>query len=144
MSPIHTRVAEYARISPSEAEEAAMSVEVARRHFTVDDFSRMMEAGIFGEDDRVELIEGAVIEMSPIGSTHAACVKLLNSLLSKRFGDRYIISVQDPIVLTNETEPEPDIALLKYRADFYASELPHARSVHLVIEVADTSLEYDR
>jgi Uma2 family endonuclease len=121
-----------------------MSVQLARRHFTVDDFARMVEAGILTEDDRVELIDGEILEMSPIGSAHAACVKLLNSILSQRSSGRYIVSVQDPIVLTNSTEPEPDIALLRHRRDYYAKALPRARDTYLVIEVADSSVDYDR
>ena len=121
-----------------------MSVELARWQFTVEDYSRMIEAGIFGEDDRVELINGEIIEMSPIGSAHAACVKLLNAILSQRFAGRYIVSVQDPVVLNDASEPEPDVALLKHRADFYRGSHPQARHIVLVIEVADTSVDYDR
>jgi Uma2 family endonuclease len=104
----------------------------------------MSEAGILSEDDRVELIEGELIKMSPIGISHAACVNRLNSVLNRRAGDQVIISVQNPIRLDRYSEPEPDLALLKYRDDFYAQEHPAAGDVVLIIEVADTSVEYDR
>jgi Uma2 family endonuclease len=94
--------------------------------------------------DRIELIEGEVIYMSPIGSRHAACVKRLNALLSKLLADQVIISIQDPIQLSNFSEPEPDVALLRPRDDFYASHLPTPSDVLLIIEVADTSIEYDQ
>jgi Uma2 family endonuclease len=121
-----------------------MSVQVEKWVFTVDEYHRMSEAGILSEDDRVELIEGEIIKMSPIGKYHAACVKRLNSVLNWRAGEYAIISVQDPIRLDDYSEPEPDIALLKDRNDFYAQELPSAEDVLLIIEVADTSVEYDR
>jgi Uma2 family endonuclease len=121
-----------------------MSVQVEKWVFTVDEYHRMSEAGILSEEDRVELIEGEIIKMSPIGKYHAACVKRLNSALNRRAGDYAIISIQDPIRLGDRSEPEPDIALLKPRDDFYAQELPTAEDVLLIIEVADTSAEYDR
>src|SRR5215470_3510676 len=119
-----------------------MSVEVAKWAFTSDEYHRMLRAGILSEDDRVELIQGEIIKMSPIGSRHAACVKRLNSILSKSL-DRVVISVQDPVALNDYSEPQPDIALLKPRDDFYAGSLPTADDVLLIIEVADASLEYD-
>ncbi len=121
-----------------------MSVQVEKWIFTVDEYRLMSEAGILSEDDRVELIEGEIIKMSPIGKFHAACVKRLNSILNRRVGDNAIISVQDPIRLNEYSEPEPDLALLKPRQDFYAHELPAAADVLLIIEVADSSAEYDR
>lgn len=121
-----------------------MSVQIEKWVFTVDEYHRMSEAGILSEDDRVELIGGEIIKMSPIGKYHAACVKRLNSVLNRRVGEYAIISVQDPIRLDDYSEPEPDIALLKPRDDFYAQELPTAEDVLLIIEVADTSVEYDR
>jgi Uma2 family endonuclease len=121
-----------------------MSVQVEKWIFTVDEYHRMSEAGILSETDQVELIEGEIIKMSPIGKYHAACVKRLNFLLNRRVGDYAIISVQDPIRLDDYSEPEPDIALLKPRDDFYAQELPTVEDVLLIIEVADSSVEYDR
>jgi Uma2 family endonuclease len=121
-----------------------MSVQVEKWVFTVDEYHRMSEAGILTEADRVELIEGEIIKMSPIGKQHAACVKRLNAILSRKVGDAAIISVQDPIRLDDYSEPEPDVALLRPRDDFYSGELPGAEDVFLIIEVADTSVEYDR
>lgn len=98
--------------------------------------------GILGENDRVELIHGEIVEKMPIGNAHAACVKRLNQLLIRAVDDQAIVSVQDPIRL-NDSRPEPDVALLQPRDDFYAHETPTAHDVLLLIEVADTSLEFD-
>lgn len=121
-----------------------MSVQVARRYFSVDEFHRMGAAGIFSEDDRVELIEGEILQMSPIGTRHAACVKRLNVELTTSLGSNAIVSIQDPIQLHDFSEPQPDIAVLKPRADFYAHSLPTAADVLLVVEVSDTTVAYDR
>jgi Uma2 family endonuclease len=121
-----------------------MSVQIVRHPFTVADFARMREAGILTEDDRVELIDGEVRAMSPIGPIHAAIVKRLNTLLSRSLPDTLILSVQDPIHLNDYSEPQPDLAVLQYRDDFYAQAHPVADDVLLVIEVSDTTVEYDR
>jgi Uma2 family endonuclease len=121
-----------------------MSVQIARHWFTVAEYNRMGETGIFSEDDRVELIEGEIFEMSPIGRRHAACVDRLTELFSEQLQRRAIIRVQNPIVLNDYSEPQPDVALLKRREDFYAQSLPIPGDVLLIIEVADTTLEYDR
>jgi Uma2 family endonuclease len=122
-----------------------MSVQVLRRRFTVDEYYRMAEAGILHEDDRIELIEGEIVEMSPIGSRHAACVKRLIGLFSRQVGpESATLGVQDPIHLGEYSEPQPDIALIHPRPDFYASAHPGPADILLLIEVADTSVEYDR
>lgn len=121
-----------------------MSVQIAQRPFTVTEYYRMAEAGILSEDDRLELIEGRIITMAPIGSRHAACVKRLTSLFSNQIGDVAILSVQDPIQLDEYSEPLPDLALLRPRDDFYAQRHPIPADVLLLVEVSDTSLEYDR
>ncbi len=121
-----------------------MLVQVEKRVFSTGEYHKMTEAGILLEDDCVELIEGEIIKMSPIGSRHAACVKRINALLNHRISGAEIVSVQDPILLSDYSEPEPDIALLKFREDFYAQSLPAVNDVLLIIEVADTSIEYDR
>lgn len=121
-----------------------MSRQYAKRWFSVDEYYRMAQAGILTEDDRVELVEGEVIEMSPIGSRHAGCVKRLNTILSRSVGEEIIVSVQDPIHLDEFNEPQPDVALLRWREDFYTKSHPTAADVLVVIEVADTSVEYDR
>ena len=121
-----------------------MSVQIARRSFTVAEYYRMAEAGILSEDDRVELLDGEVIEMSPIGSRHAACVDRLNGFLNGVKGPRFIVRVQNPIRLDDHSEPQPDITLLRVRFDFYAAAHPTPADVMIVIEVADSSVELDR
>jgi hypothetical protein len=120
-----------------------MGVQVQRRLFTVEEYHRMAEAGILSEDDRVELIEGELVAMSPIGSRHAACVARLTALLFPVEG-RGILWVQNPIRLGARSEPQPDVALLRYRPDFYASAHPGPEDVLLVVEVAETSADADR
>jgi Uma2 family endonuclease len=121
-----------------------MSVQIARRSFTVAEYYRMAEAGILSEDDRVELLDGEVIEISPIGSLHAACVDRLNKCLSGVSQEHFIVRVQNPIRLDNYSEPQPDITLLRVRSDFYAGAHPTPADVLVVIEVADSSVELDR
>ncbi len=121
-----------------------MAAQVARRMFTTDEFHRMAAAGILSEDDRVELIDGEIVQMSPIGSPHASCVDRLTALFVRRFGRRAIIRVRNPIVLSRHSEPQPDLAVLKLRTDFYAEKHPGPSDVLLVVEVADTSADYDR
>jgi len=121
-----------------------MSVQIARRYFSVDEYHRMGEAGIFTEDDRVELIEGEILKMTPIGSRHAGTVNRLSSNLYDFLGKRAIVAVQNPILLNDFSEPQPNIAILKPRADFYTQSLPAPADVLAVIEIADTSLAYDR
>ena len=121
-----------------------MAAQFARRLFTTDEFHRMAEAGILAEDDRLELIEGEIVRMSPIGSRHAACVDRLNSLFTARLGKRAIVRVQSPIVANRRSEPQPDLTLLKPRADFYAAKHPGPGDVLLVVEVVDSSADYDR
>ena len=121
-----------------------MAVQILRRRFSVEEYYLMAKAGILKEDDRVELIEGEIVEMSPIGSRHAACVRRLNQYLSQQVGSRALVSGQSPVRLGEHSEPQPDIALLRPRADFYSTAHPGSADVLLLIEVADTSVEYDR
>ena len=121
-----------------------MTTQPQGRVFTVGEYYRMAEANILTEEDRVELIAGQIVAMSPIGSRHAACVKRLNLLLGKMIGDSMLLGVQDPIALDAYSEPEPDLVLLRPRADFYAAAHPAAGDVLLAVEVADTSASYDR
>jgi len=104
----------------------------------------MIEAGILSAADRVELIDGEVVEMSPIGSRHAACVDRLNQILNRLVSDRFIVRVQNPICLDDYSEPQPDLCLLQPRADFYAQTHPTPADVLLVVEVADSSAGFDR
>jgi Uma2 family endonuclease len=121
-----------------------MSIVVQRHQFTVDDFAKMVEAGILAEDDRVELIDGEVRQMSPIGSVHAAIVNRLNTILSELLVRRAIVSIQNPVILNDYTEPQPDLVVLRLKDDYYREALPGPSDVLLLIEVADTTLEYDR
>lgn len=112
--------------------------------FTVDDYHRMAADGILRPDERVELIQGEVVEMTPIGSRHAAVVNQLNGMLVRAANEQVVVSVQNPIHLSMHDEPEPDLALLEPRQDRYSQALPGADAVLLVVEVADSSLPYDR
>lgn len=132
-------------VKPTQEGRKIMPVVLQTHRFTVDDYHRMVEAGILLEEDRVELLSGAIVEMSPIGPLHAGTVKRLSRLFSSRLGGRVIIGVQDPIQLSSaDSEPQPDIALLRPRADFYSRAHPGAADGYLVIEVADTSVDKDR
>lgn len=114
-----------------------------RHRLSVEDYHCMGDAGIFNENDRVELIEGEIIDMAPIGSNHAGTVKLLSNIMKIEVGTQAIVSTQDPVALDSFSEPEPDIALLKPRNDFYRTAHPGPEDVLLIIEVADSSLRYD-
>jgi Uma2 family endonuclease len=121
-----------------------MAIELSRRLFTVHEYYQMAQAGILTEDDRVELIEGEIVQMAAIGSCHAACVDRLNQLFSARVAGRAIVRVQNPVRLSDYSEPQPDLALLRPRADFYAAAHPGPLDVLLLVEVADTSAGIDR
>ena len=121
-----------------------MTTQPRNRAFTVGEYYRMAEADILTEEDRVELIAGQIVAMSPIGSRHAACVDRLNGLLHRQPEQAFIVRVQSPITLDAYSAPEPDLVLLRPRADFYAEAHPSAVDVLLAVEVADTSVDYDR
>lgn len=121
-----------------------MSVEIAKRLFNVEEYERMVETGILTEDDRVELIEGEIVEMSPIGERHAACVARLTSLLVEKLARNAIVWGQNPVNLGERSEPQPDIALLKWRDDFYGHSRPTPDDILLLIEVSDATPKYDR
>ena len=120
-----------------------MEAQVLKRLFSVDEFHQMAEAGVFGEDDRLELLDGEIVQMTPIGSRHAACVMRLNASFGQLWASA-VVSVQGPLVLDEGTEVYPDIALLERRPDFYSQSHPRPGDVLLVIEVADTTGDYDR
>lgn len=124
--------------------EETVSVEVARHRFSVTEFLRLAETGILTEDDSVELIWGEIVEMSPIDVAHASTVNRLVQLLAKELEEQVILSVQNPLQLSDESLPQPDIAMLRPREDFYGEHHPGPEAVLLLIEVADTSLRYDR
>ncbi len=118
-------------------------VAVSRHRLTVADFRRMGEVGILGPDDRVELIAGEIIDMSPIGSLHAALVRAIATALTHHVREQALLAIQDPLALTDTSQPQPDLAVLRPRADFYAAAHPGPADVLLVIEVADTTLAFD-
>lgn len=120
---------------------AAASV---RHKLSVNDYYRMGEAGILHEDDRIELIEGDLIDMAPIGSRHAGMVTRLDRLLGRAVNDRAVISVQNPLHLSDRSVPQPDVMMLKPRSDDYIDALPEPADVLVLIEVADSSIDYDR
>ena len=119
-------------------------VEVHRHLFTVEDFAHMGEAGIFAADDRVELIDGEIREMTPIGPSHAAIVDRLAELLISRLAGKVNVRIQNPIRLGRYTEPQPDLVVARRRTDYYAHRHPEAGDVLFVVEVADSSLAYDQ
>lgn len=123
---------------------AADQALVSRRLFTVAEYRRMGEAGIFHEDDRVELIEGEIVQMAAVGSPHVAAVVALTRPLVRAVGDQALVSVQNPMRLGDGSEPQPDLTLPKPRVDRYRTAIPQAGDVLLVIEVSDTTLRYDR
>jgi Uma2 family endonuclease len=116
---------------------------VTKRLFNTEEYRRLLETGILSEDDQVGLIEGEIVEMSAMGSRRAACVDRINKLLVQRFGEEAIVRVQSPVRLSNRSEPEPDVALLGPRKDFYAEAHPTPEDVLLIVEVSETSVEYD-
>ncbi len=113
-----------------------------RHRWTVADLDRMLGSGLLGETDRVELIEGELIDMAPIGSRHAYTVDSIARRLQRLLGDRHLVRVQNPIRLGESSEPQPDIAVVRDRS--YAAAHPEAADVLLLIEVADTTLDFDR
>ena len=122
---------------------ATMPGELMMRHrLTVDDYHQMAESGILGPDDRVELIAGEALDMSPIGSLLAALVAALSDYLSRLAAGRLTVWSQNPIHLSDSSEPRPDIALVKPRPDFYAAAHPRPADTLLIIEVAESSLAY--
>ncbi|MBE0436613.1 MAG: Uma2 family endonuclease [Methylomicrobium sp.] len=123
-----------------------MAIANPRKHLTdIDEWRRLGEAGIFPPASRLELINGEILEMSPIGCNHAGHLnRILNRLLNIVSGDVAIASVQNPLQLGDLSEPEPDFMLLKPNPDFYSTRHPVAADVLLLIEVADSSLEFDR
>lgn len=123
--------------------QEAVSVPVTRHRFTVVEYERMGQIGIFAEDERVELVCGEVIEMPPSGERHAACVDFLTQLITLRLRRSAIVRVQSPIRLDEHSQPQPDITILKRRDDFYRHAHPGPEDILLIIEVSDTTLEYD-
>ena len=115
-----------------------------RRRFTVAEYYAMAEAGVLGPDERVELLDGEIVVMAPIGNRHAFCVDWLARFWILALAERAIVRIQNPVRLNNSSEPEPDVALLAWRDDFYVSGHPGPQDVLLLIEVADSTVDFDR
>lgn len=121
-----------------------MPVEITKRLFDVEDYHRMAQAGILSEDDRVELIDGEIVAMTPIGPRRNASVNRANHALVTAVGDQAIVQVHGSVRLDRFREPQPDLVLLRPQPDFYASRLPGPSDILLIIEIAESSLDYDR
>lgn len=121
-----------------------MSQRIPNVKMTADAYQEIGRAGLFDPTLRLELLDGEIYEMSPTGSRHAACVDRLSTFLNRLVGAPHIVRTQNPIRLSDLSEPEPDITLVTWRDDFYEHALPAAKDVRLIIEVADTSLRTDR
>lgn len=124
-----------------------MSIALAslpHRKFSVDDYHRFIEMGIFKPEERLELWEGEFVEMSPIGKRHAGCVDSLSEMLKDFLNRQAIVRTQNPIVLNDFSEPQPDVCLLKRRDDFYRLISATAQDVYLAMEVSDSTVKYDR
>lgn len=115
-----------------------------RRRLTVDDFAKMCEVGILSADDHVELIDGELVEMPPMGPPHAGIVNHLAKILIRRLGDTADVRVQSSVLLSRYTQPEPDLAVVRPDLDHYLQRHPDPRDILIAIEVADSSLTYDR
>lgn len=115
-----------------------------QRLFDTREYHLMIEIGIIREGDRVELVGGEILEMAAMGSKHYGCIAKLNALLTETLGRTVVVAIQGPVRLPDSSEPEPDVALLKPRDDFYARALPTPEDTLLVVEVSDTTLRYDR
>jgi Uma2 family endonuclease len=124
--------------------DIVMPVALPRRRFTVGEYYRMAETGILAPGERVELIEGEIIEMAAIGSRHAGCVNAITRLLVRGVGDHGLVAIQNPVRLSDLSEPQPDVAVLRPRADNYTSAHPGPPDVLLIVEVADTTAGFDR
>src|SRR5262245_14958800 len=120
-----------------------MPIELPKRRFTADEYHRMGQAGILSEDDRVELMDGELVTLTPIGPRHNASVNRATRAMFAAVGGAAIVQVQGSVRLDAFHEPQPDIVLLRPREDFYASRLPDPADILLVVEIAEASVEYD-
>ncbi len=114
---------------------------LSRKKFTIDEYHQMAEVGILSANERFELIQGEIIEMSPLGDKHTQTVRRINKLLNSRLPS-YIIDQQNPIKIEGVSEPEPDIVVLPFQADYYPEGVT-SQDVLLLIEVSDSTLKYD-
>ena len=125
-------------------QEQKLQHQPERFRFSADDYEKMAEAGILVEDERLELIEGDILRMSPIGKFHVWCVARLNYLLTRRLENQAVILIQSPIRLDDHSEPEPDVTVVRPQEQFFGVDLPTPADILLLIEVSDSSLAYDR
>ena len=146
--PAAVPVAESTESPPQSTTQPPMAAADApvreKRKFTVAEYYKMAEVGILGPEERVELIEGEIIVMPPIGPGHAWRVDLTADLITRRLDERYIVRNQNPIHLNDGSEPQPDVIIMLRRRDGYGAAHPTPADVLLVIEVADSSLAFDR
>jgi Uma2 family endonuclease len=140
---VHVNDGIDAAVGISSEESGNMQAEVQTRRFTSDEFYRMAEAGIFGPDERVELIEGEIVEMSPMGDRHLMCVNQATELFVLAFAGKAKVSVQNAVRLNIQNVPQPDLVLYKPRAEYRSTTRPNAKNCFLVVEVSDSSLRYD-
>jgi len=124
--------------------ELAIEPAIVRRKITVEEYEVMYEAGVFKPDERLELINGEILKVAPMNAPHISYVIRLSRIFTERLTKRAIVSTQLPIVINEESEPEPDISILRWRSDDYFSGKPKAQDVYLLIEVASASLLFDR
>jgi Uma2 family endonuclease len=124
--------------------ELAIEPAIVRRKITVEEYEVMYEAGVFKPDERLELINGEILKVAPMNAPHISYVIRLSRIFTERLTKRAIVSTQLPIVINEESEPEPDISILRWRSDDYFSGKPKAQDVYAIIEVASTSLLYGR
>jgi Uma2 family endonuclease len=122
----------------------ATTLPLGTRRFTLEEYHRLGELGVLDEDDRVELLDGQVVAMTPIGPAHAGCVGALTAVLGRAIGPNALLWVQNPVRLGDQSEPQPDLAVLRARPDGYRIAHPQAHDILLVIEVADRSAGWDR
>ena len=121
-----------------------MVTTITRRRFSVSDYYLMAEAGILSPHDRVELIDGEIVQMASIGSYHAGCVNYLATFFGHTLGFSVVLNVQNPVRVDEHNEPQPDLTLLKPRDDFYTQSHPEPGDVLLAVEVSHTTVEFDR
>ena len=121
-----------------------MTAQLARLKFNIHDVERMIKAGVFAGNERVELIEGELIQMAPQGNNHISSIIRLDRFLHRRVGDDVLVSVQNAVIINNINEPQPDISLLRFREDYYSTAKARPEDILLLIEVSDSTVTYDR
>lgn len=121
-----------------------MAIELARKHWNIEEYDLMIDAGVFLRGERVELLEGEIVDMAPIGLRHEVCVTRLELLFHELLGRSAVVWVQNSVQLSSHSRPQPDLALLRWRADLYSASRPTAADALLLVEVAESSLDYDR